>query len=89
MKPYKIIEPVYDTVYEEDIAEYGVYEMSVFPRHSVLRGQESKVQIAVFRTLKEAQEAYPKAEVYEDVQRIHHDIPHYFEDDPYEVRYRG
>jgi hypothetical protein len=43
--------------------EFGVYEYSVYPRGSVLEGEESRRFLASFTTLEEAQKAYPKADV--------------------------
>jgi len=42
---------------------YGVYRYGVYPRHSVLAGQESRTFLDSFPTLEEAKTAYPGAYV--------------------------
>lgn len=41
--------------------EYGVYEYSAYPRHSVLAGQQRRVFVDSFPTLEAAQAAHPDA----------------------------
>ena len=43
--------------------EFGVYEYSVYPRSSVLSGQQRRIFLDSFDTLEEAQKAYPHAKV--------------------------
>ena len=42
--------------------DYGVYEYGVYPRGSVLAGQERRTFLGSFETLAEAQAAFPHAE---------------------------
>lgn len=44
---------------------YGVYRYGVYPRTSVLAGQESRTFVTDFSTLEEAKAAFPDAEVVE------------------------
>lgn len=60
-KTYQTIEFGRGATYSND--KYTVYEHSVYPRHSVLAGQDRRVWLDDFETLEEAQAAYPKAEV--------------------------
>lgn len=41
--------------------EYGVYQYGKYPRSSVLAGQTRRVFLNSFKTLEEAQAAFPKA----------------------------
>lgn len=43
--------------------EYGVYGYGRYPRHSVLAGQTRRTFLDSFKTLEEAQAAYPQAKV--------------------------
>ncbi len=43
--------------------EYGVYQYSVYPRSSVLAGQQRRVWLDSYTTLEEARAEYPDAEV--------------------------
>lgn len=40
---------------------YTVYEYGIYPRNSVLAGQESKKYRGVFSSVQEAQDKFPKA----------------------------
>lgn len=44
---------------------YGVYRYSEYPASSVLAGQEMRERMGTFKTLAEAQAAYPTAVVVE------------------------
>lgn len=46
--------------------QYGVYEYGVYPRHSVLAGQQQRVFLDSYDTLEEAQRAYPNAQIASD-----------------------
>jgi len=59
-KPRLVIEyPSRGTTYCTN--EYGVYEYSIYPRSSVLAGQQRRKWLDSFQTLEQAQIAYPKA----------------------------
>jgi hypothetical protein len=45
--------------------KYGVYKYGIYPRGSVLAGQESRTWLAEYDSLTAAQEEYPEAEVAE------------------------
>lgn len=61
-KPEQLIEyPSRGATYNRD--QYGVYEYDVYPRSSVLAGQERRTFLDSFDTLAEAQKEYPNAKV--------------------------
>jgi hypothetical protein len=61
--PYVAIEnPMVGKTYY-DAEHYGVYRYDVFPRGSVLEGQERRSCLDVFDSEEEAREAYPNAEL--------------------------
>jgi hypothetical protein len=45
---------------------YGVYRYSVYPRGSVLEGQERRSALGQFPTLEAARAAFPEADYYGD-----------------------
>ena len=56
--------------------EFVVYELSTYPRHSVLAGQQCRKWMASFPTLAEAQAAYPKARGIEGTSYRAPDLSH-------------
>jgi hypothetical protein len=64
MKPYYTIEQNgRGATYRNE--GFTIYKIGVYPRHSVLAGQQSRVWVANFPTLAEAMRAYPDAEQIE------------------------
>jgi hypothetical protein len=59
MNDIRIEYPSQGTTYCKN--EYGVYQYSRYPRSSVLAGQQKRVFLDSFRTLEEAQAAFPEA----------------------------
>jgi len=47
--------------YQNDMGTFTVYKLGVYPRSSVLAGQQQRVWMDEFQSLEEAQKAYPKA----------------------------
>jgi hypothetical protein len=70
---------------------YSVYEWGVYPRSSVLAGQDRKQWIDGFDTLEEAQAAYPDADV--GFRSAHNTFDHLEDEDgntgpsPYDMEY--
>jgi hypothetical protein len=54
--------PAQGSTYHHDA--YGVYAYGVYPRGSVLEGQERRSNLGTFDTLTEAQAAFPDADYY-------------------------
>lgn len=64
MKSYLTIEQgSRGATYRNSNDTWTVYEISRYPRSSVLAGQQRRVWMDDFTSLAEAQKAYPKAEV--------------------------
>ena len=63
-KSYKTIEQgSRGATYRESNSTFTVYEISKYPRGSVLAGQQSRRYLDSFDSLGEAKEAYPDAEL--------------------------
>lgn len=61
-KTYQVIEQgSRGATYQNDMDTFTVYEIGVYPRSSVLAGQQQRVWLDEFQSLEEAQAAYPKA----------------------------
>ena len=61
--------------YQNDESEFTVYEIGVYGRGSVLAGQQRRQWLDSFKSLAEAQAAYPKAKVSGSTYRppsLHH-----------------
>ncbi len=56
--------------------KFVVYEHSVYPRHSVLAGQDRRVWIEEYETLADAQRAYPTAVWIPGTTFRHPDLSH-------------
>jgi hypothetical protein len=64
MKAYKTIEQgSRGATYRNSNDTFTVYEISKYPRSSVLAGQQRRVWLDEFTSLEDAQKAYPDAEV--------------------------
>ena len=64
MKPYQTIEQgSRGATYQNDSDTFTVYEISTYPRSSVLAGQQRRQWMDQFESLEEAQAAYPEAEL--------------------------
>ena len=76
MKSYLTIEQnSRGATYRNSNDTWTVYEISRYPRNSVLAGQQRRVWMDDFDSLAEAKAAYPKAEVNGDTYRepyLHH-----------------
>lgn len=63
MKPYQTIEQgSRGATYRNSNDTFTVYEISTYPRSSVLAGQQRRVWLGEFTSLEEAQKAYPDAQ---------------------------
>lgn len=61
-KPYKTIEQSSrGATYQNDPDTFTVYEISTYPRSSVLAGQQRRLWLDDFQSLDEAKTAYPDA----------------------------
>ena len=64
MKPYQTIEQgSRGATYRNSNDTFTVYEISTYPRSSVLAGQQRRVWLGEFTSLDAAQQAYPKAKL--------------------------
>jgi len=64
MKTYQTIEQgSRGATYRNSDETFTVYEISKYPRSSVLAGQQRRVWLDEFTSLEDAQKAYPDAEV--------------------------
>jgi len=62
-KTHKVIEQASrGATYQHDENTFTVYELGVYPRSSVLAGQQSRTFLDSFNSLAEAQKVYPDAE---------------------------
>lgn len=70
MKAYKTIEQgSHGATYRNSMNTFTVYEISRYPRSSVLAGQQRRVWLDDFSSLAEAQAAYPDARFSGDTYR--------------------
>ena len=71
----------YTIEFKDDYGKWSVYEWSIYPRGSVLAGQNCKRFVTWFDTEEKALAAYPKADVgYRSAHNTYSHLPG--EDDP-------
>jgi hypothetical protein len=70
MKTRRVIEQgSRGATYHNDMDTFTVYEIGVYPKSSVLAGQQRRIWLDDFESLKEAQTAYPDAVISGDTYR--------------------